>query len=685
MTWGLRLCDILCVFGPLLGSASECTVENSLVIACCDRLLRGVSPGDVDGCDASPELRAACCPPTSMLWVKAYWRRQCGYVQRLATYASDRTCFGDMRPESCCGPFPMAGCFLEGFTREDCCVKELSGGTSLPRKRLRIALHDWTLRRKLLPTLEAQCSHLLPVPFLVVALDESVSATKSLLSDGLSVLAQLMQTVHLDWAALLGFDWSVFGILRRLQFRFRERTPEPNTYAGRLSRAFADEEDQVGLLPPLSDALRYLRDPESAVAARLHLALSADCDVSEADLTSGGALARNGHIGASQEVAPCVDLVVAAEKVIIANGPSEALQSLVTSPFPLAAMLHRLWQKLRKPTLAAAAARARRTPQAAFTLHGCRCKAQWVHDDVNCSAADFGCCDRAGGETPRCVTETGCDFVMDDCFPVRKPIGGSLSPSTLAPSVRHFLGDHVKLACDHFASIARQVLPPGGVVVDVGAGTAPCRAGLESAGLKYLAQDLKGYHVRRGGGQPSRSRFGHSRGSVFEKGYGIIDIVSNITNIPLPNASVDAVICTDVLEHVPEPIAAVIEIGRILRPGGLSFFQVPFGGALHNLPHHYQAGLTHTWFERVAALGAMRASWGYHFETLSRRIQRLFMAEVCIDAHFGQRAKKFLKQVLLEELPPILEQMRVCPSLPEAAADGAFPNAIRAVLQKESP
>ena len=66
--------------------------------------------------------------------------------------------------------------------------------------------------------------------------------------------------------------------------------------------------------------------------------------------------------------------------------------------------------------------------------------------------------------------------------------------------------------------------------------------------------------------------------------------------MPLPNNSFDAVICTDVLEHVLNPWGAVLEIGRLLkshgcsldilappRLGGMAFLQVPFGGAAHEL------------------------------------------------------------------------------------------------------
>ena len=54
------------------------------------------------------------------------------------------------------------------------------------------------------------------------------------------------------------------------------------------------------------------------------------------------------------------------------------------------------------------------------------------------------------------------------------------------------------------------------------------------------------------------------------------DLVGDIHQIPLPDDTVDAVICKSVLEHIEEPHRAVAEIHRILRPGGKAYFHVPF-------------------------------------------------------------------------------------------------------------
>jgi SAM-dependent methyltransferase len=49
----------------------------------------------------------------------------------------------------------------------------------------------------------------------------------------------------------------------------------------------------------------------------------------------------------------------------------------------------------------------------------------------------------------------------------------------------------------------------------------------------------------------------------------------DITAIPYPSASFDAVICNHVLEHVSDDLLAVRELLRVLRPGGWAMLQVP--------------------------------------------------------------------------------------------------------------
>ena len=75
-----------------------------------------------------------------------------------------------------------------------------------------------------------------------------------------------------------------------------------------------------------------------------------------------------------------------------------------------------------------------------------------------------------------------------------------------------------------------------------------------------------------------------------------IDYVCEITKIPLADRSLDAVLCTEVLEHVVDPMAVLAEFQRLLKPGGLLLLTAPHSTQLHMEPYHYYGGFTHYWY-----------------------------------------------------------------------------------------
>jgi SAM-dependent methyltransferase len=55
--------------------------------------------------------------------------------------------------------------------------------------------------------------------------------------------------------------------------------------------------------------------------------------------------------------------------------------------------------------------------------------------------------------------------------------------------------------------------------------------------------------------------------------------------MPFEDHSFDSCMATEVLEHCPEPEVFLKEVYRILKPGGVFFFTVPFLWNLHEVPH----------------------------------------------------------------------------------------------------
>lgn len=66
-----------------------------------------------------------------------------------------------------------------------------------------------------------------------------------------------------------------------------------------------------------------------------------------------------------------------------------------------------------------------------------------------------------------------------------------------------------------------------------------------------------------------------------------VDSVGDIQSLPLKSEIFDTVFCTQVMEHVPEPQAALDEIYRVLKKGGKAIVTAPHLAYLHNEPHDY--------------------------------------------------------------------------------------------------
>lgn len=123
-------------------------------------------------------------------------------------------------------------------------------------------------------------------------------------------------------------------------------------------------------------------------------------------------------------------------------------------------------------------------------------------------------------------------------------------------------------------------LAPGSRVLDIGAGSCPYRALFSHC--DYRTQDFKGLQ-----GEQLRSG-----------AYGGIDYVCDATCIPVDAATFDAVICTEMIEHVPYPAEVIEEFSRILRPGGVLLLTAPLGSGIHQEPYHFYGGFTPYWYDK---------------------------------------------------------------------------------------
>lgn len=108
--------------------------------------------------------------------------------------------------------------------------------------------------------------------------------------------------------------------------------------------------------------------------------------------------------------------------------------------------------------------------------------------------------------------------------------------------------------------------------------------------------------------------------------YSNLDAISDLTRLPFASDSFDAVICFQVLEHVPEPKAVIREIQRVLRPGGMLFLSAPQSWCQHQKPYDYfrytSFGLRHLFSEAGLETDEIRPMGGY-FWFLSFQLQNI--------------------------------------------------------------
>jgi SAM-dependent methyltransferase len=121
------------------------------------------------------------------------------------------------------------------------------------------------------------------------------------------------------------------------------------------------------------------------------------------------------------------------------------------------------------------------------------------------------------------------------------------------PALDEYSRRHPHFATGQLPPLLAQAARPG-VIAELGCGDGANLRALYRANLlgdRTYGVDISDIRVERATSIP-----------------GVTGIVADATSVPLPDESVDGLICSQVIEHVPDDQRLIGEIARLVRPGG---------------------------------------------------------------------------------------------------------------------
>lgn len=158
-------------------------------------------------------------------------------------------------------------------------------------------------------------------------------------------------------------------------------------------------------------------------------------------------------------------------------------------------------------------------------------------------------------------------------------------------------------------------IPEKSRILDAGAGEQQFKTFCSH--LNYVSQDFSQYN-------PEDLNYGLQMNKWH---YGKLDIISDISSIPEKDNSFDAIMCTEVFEHIINPREALREFSRLLKKDGFLILTAPFCSLTHFAPYHFYTGFNTFFYNEELKINDFRIIEmipnGSYFEYLAQEIRRL--------------------------------------------------------------
>jgi len=175
---------------------------------------------------------------------------------------------------------------------------------------------------------------------------------------------------------------------------------------------------------------------------------------------------------------------------------------------------------------------------------------------------------------------------------------------------------------------------------------------LNYSGLFHLEREIIAFAAQAhnealvldaGSGQaPYKKYFAHTtyENADFQKvecrdgSYAPSTYICDLADIPVENERYDFIICTQVLEHLPEPWKVLSEFFRVLKKGGKIFLSAPLFFEEHEQPYDFYRYTQFAWEKLLADAGfeIQTLDWlegyygtlGYQFFMMSKQMPKRF-------------------------------------------------------------